>query len=146
VAGDACAAGKCATALSAGDECTASDQCGVRLYCQSGTCQPPVALGGSCVAADAVCDTFLDLYCDTSTHTCQEYQALNAATQPCGPSGIGVQSCAEGICDTTTSTCVGLAADDSSTVCGGTTFVGCIFPAQCIGGKCTLPTPATVCP
>ena len=143
-AGLACTSkGVCATPAAAGGSCTDGRDCAAGLACSSGTCAQPVAAGGTCAGGD--CDHLAAAFCNPQTKVCETVQAADDG-QPCGlVNGAFVTCSAAGHCTIpqgqSQGTCQAHAADGAT--CDNTNGPGCLAPAICLNGKCTLPDPSS---
>jgi hypothetical protein len=142
--------GHCTALAAGGATCDDAHPCMKTLACHgdssTGMCAGPDAAGANCnqIGADFAgnCDELSGNYCSkVSGGTCTQI-ALVAAGQPCGVVGGVLNACtASGKCGGSSSSCVAPAADFGN--CDATNGPGCMAPAQCIGGMCIRPSPAT---
>jgi hypothetical protein len=135
-------AGHCTAPGASGATCDTSHPCLKTLACKSGTCAAPDATGASCTTNS--CGGLAGDYCSNAMGgTCTKV-LLAASGQPCGLVNGTYTACSgAGTCPMTgtTKTCVAPAADFAN--CNAANGPGCTSPAECIGGICTRPSPAT---
>ena len=140
--GLACSLGACVTPGAAGATCSATQPCEGDLACQNGVCDQPLAAGAKCGPTTS-CNALLGDYCAPSGVCTQAQSAAPGAA--CGLSTTGFTECAKGTCKmavaSTTGTCESLAADGAA--CNAATGPGCLTPATCVNGACTIASPAS---
>jgi hypothetical protein len=145
-AGDAIC-GICAAPTAAGDPCVRGS-CSAGTVCPAGqsTCITPVPgqVGAACTALEQ-CDLGHMVGCNTLSGRCIAL-TLAQAGGACGANSIVPTSYAvcpaSGTCSAAIGgTCSAAAADGAT--CSTTTSPGCMSPARCVGGRCTLPAPAS---
>lgn len=130
--------GTCVAPAAAGMPCSDALLCNVGLYCEptKSTCAPLVTtMGGACASADA-CDVNKGLLCHPMSKTCQPLKFATAG-QACGLLGADLVDCQAGseclgMQGATQGTCSAVAKDGQAC----TDAIGCLSPAECIGGTC----------
>jgi hypothetical protein len=139
VAGLICSGGACAAPGGVGAVCGVGlPACSHALTCISGTCSKPRGAGARC-STPIDCDGNLGLYCNALTHQCAKTE-VSLANQPCGIVHDTLVACAGGaVC--IAGKCVPAAPDLGS--CNLQAGPFCLSPAQCLGGKCRVPDPAS---
>jgi hypothetical protein len=164
--------GVCATAPLLGANCTSSQQCaGGQVCATAGVCVTPQGSLGSCeddgycdhgyacvnhicrtraTSVGDLCDPAVGnpwcasgLICDTTNHVCREMRVAQAG-ETCGWLGNVWRACAYyGTCSSTNK-CPAVPAPGST--CSNASGPYCIWPNQCMGGKCVAPpTMAAAC-
>ena len=136
--GDACVKGvsPCGFGLAC---CTAAMASAAE--CTEGKCVALLSKGASCEVGAGTCDTNAGVYCDGSANTCQE-PTFATTSGTCGTmsSGSSVFCSAAGVCympSGTMGACV--APVDVGKACNLKKGPGCMLPALCLGGMCSLP-------
>lgn len=142
--GLSCVGGTCAKAAKLADPCAPGQiECDLGLVCVSGACQPYVEEGQSCDANQASCNFLEGLYCPSGPFKCARAMYGNPG-DACGLMNNSLVACAgAGICDPAKAACVAPAADGMP--CDAKVGPGCMLPAVCINGVCSLAKPAA-CP
>jgi hypothetical protein len=149
------ATSKCTAKLGAGSACTSVSQCKSPLICGSNKqCKQP-AMGGAGANCDPTesqtCNSLMGLECDKTSKKCVASPTPGPGQQ-CGllqtdGGTVFAFYCSGGAkCVDHTSgpnTCMLPVADGAS--CTLTDGPLCLFPAECVAGKCTLPN-STSCP
>jgi hypothetical protein len=142
--------GTCQPVTNAGDPCVLkSCSTSTNTVCPAGktTCVKPVAgkVGDSCVGHEQ-CDVGHQVGCNPTNGRCL---ALTLATAggACGadsiiPSSVGVCP-AGGTCSSSLAGKCSAVGMDGASCSTSDTGTHCMLPARCVGGKCTLPAPAT---
>ncbi len=126
-----------------GAACDANKPCVAGLVCDAGKCATPQQEQAACTGPGVGnCDAAQGLFCDAGGK-CRK--ALTAgAGQKCGydqQSGDFTACLGGATCDATAMTCTAPAADGAA--CDLTKGPGCMAPAQCLSGTCTIVDPAT---
>jgi hypothetical protein len=141
-------AGQCAALGAAGAACDGARPCLKTLACSAGACATPGATSASCTQTGSdffgSCDELTGDYCSKATGGACTTISLATAGGACGTINNALTSCSgSGTCPPTgaSATCVAPAADFGN--CDPVNGPSCLSPAQCIGGVCTLPTPAS---
>jgi hypothetical protein len=141
--------GKCASLGASGASCDDTHPCLRTLACNAGVCAMPAAASATCSQTGTdffgSCSELDGYYCNKATNgTCTKI-SLAAAGAPCGGINGSITACsASGVCvppNSASEKCMGPAADFGN--CDSKKGPGCMAPADCIGGICTLPTPAS---
>lgn len=133
---------KCVEPGKQGDACSATKLCGRDVVCQKGTCDKPLALGATCNPAEPACDQARGHMCGANM-TCEELK-LAKPGEPCGVVKGQITSCgAHGRCKLAagaqSGTCEAAAADGQP--CDNQKGPGCLTPARCVKGVCTIADP-----
>jgi hypothetical protein len=136
------ATGKCAEPGKQGEACSATKLCGTDLICQKGTCDKPLALGATCNPVEPACDQRRGHICGANM-TCEAIK-LAKTGEPCGFVKGQITSCgAHGKCKLAagaqSGTCEAPAADGQA--CDAQKGPGCLAPAKCVKGVCTIADP-----
>jgi hypothetical protein len=144
--------GHCTALGEGGATCDDAHPCLKTYACHgntsTGMCAGADGAGSNCnqVGTDfsGNCDQLSGDYCSKATGGACTQIALVSAGQPCGVIGNVLHACsASGMCRGagSSSSCVAPAADFGN--CDAKNGPGCMAPAQCIGGACIRPSPAT---
>jgi len=138
--------GACISPGVSGATCDDKQRCSEVLACSAGVCAQPAVVGATCTQTDTdffgSCNELSGTYCTKATNGVCTQIPVVAAGQPCGLiNGLLTTCSASGTCPTSGSSCVAPAADFAN--CDATNGPGCLAPAQCIGGVCTMPTPTS---
>jgi hypothetical protein len=140
--------GVCAAATSAGSACVRGS-CSAGTVCPMGrtTCIAPVAgqVGDMCTTLEQ-CDLGHGVGCNTTTSRCIMLTQAPAGGM-CGANSLLASSFAvcpaSGSCSAILNGTCSAAAADSAACSTATTGPACMPPAKCVGGRCTLPAPAS---
>ena len=144
----ACGNNVCVAYGALGGTCDAGHPCAPPNVCKSGTCAMPAEAGQACTPSlsGGDCDETKGLFCNPSSVTAGVCAVATFAGpgQPCGLVNGGVVGCSGGArCVRTGAmgTCLAPAADGAA--CDSTNGPDCVAPAECVGGVCKLPDPAS---
>jgi len=139
--------GACAQPAATGADCdTTAHPCEGTLVCKGTRCAAPDEAGASC--SQGTCDSVAGLECQIATGqttgTCAKV-SLATAGSPCGLINGAITACSGGgtcvLSTNTTGTCKAAIADGMP--CNASTPPGCLDPAVCTGGQCTVPDPSS---
>lgn len=122
-----------------GDYCDPAlvGDCGSALRCRDGKCATPVPLGASCTSAR---DCVWGGYCDPTATVCKTIELVGEG-QSCDPPGV---DCSDGFYCKGIAVCAPYVEDGGPCDEGAfPTRTGCMYPALCTSGICTLPTAET---
>lgn len=139
-----CASQKCVAPAKAGASCSGSIPCEGALRCSKGVCTVPLAAGAACESGDDdACDRLKALFCDPTAKVCKEVK-LAGPGEACGLVDGTFVGCAQGgkcktSANTPQGTCLAAAADGQS--CNEASGPGCLEPAKCVDGVCTIEDP-----
>ena len=137
--GNRCVNLLCVVGGMATDTCSDTQPCVNGLYCNGGTCGPPVAIGDPC---DATLPCNQNDHC-SSAGVCESYGYVGVGVE-CGTPSVGGgpnQCTGSALCITPASgaaTCVAPAAE--TVACDAVAGPGCIYPSVCTGGTGTTGT------
>ncbi len=141
--GMVCLNGICREAGEVGAACTPGQvPCNFPWPCVNGTCAEPGDLKDTCSVDLPPCNGLKGLYCDGNVDQCvnavfkQEGEACTIPDTLVLCQGAGVCGQASGICH---------APSPEGGVCDPANGPGCMAPAFCFGGKCTIAN-STFCP
>ncbi len=135
----------CRAAVAPGVKCDAAHPCDSQSFCGQGVCKARRANGAACNADRLGADCQPGLTCIPMGNgaQCAPIVVANAG-QVCYVVSQSTQCTAGSTCDfRPKGKCVAPAADGAA--CSAASHVGCLFPAQCVGGKCELPS-GPLCP
>jgi hypothetical protein len=142
-----CANSSCVAYAAAGATCDAGHPCARPNVCKAGVCAAPAQAGQACTPSTGGgdCDLTAGLFCHPTMRTCVAVMWAGAG-QPCGFVNNNVVACSgSGHCQVPNlmvmGTCVAPAADGAA--CDTTNGPDCLPPAECVGGVCKLPNPAS---
>jgi len=146
-AADASANLRCVAPAGSGQDCN-DTPCQVGLQCTGASgakkCATPLAAGSACDPTVQPCDGAAGFYCNPLQKRCSPIK-FAAAGAPCGyDTATGdLTSCSQGFCSQPLGqgTCIGDAADGAA--CDTTNGPGCLPPATCNNGTCTVTDPVT---
>jgi hypothetical protein len=131
----------CTAPGGSGTPCDANHPCQAQLACRGGTCAARGAAGDACQAGRD-CDSFNGVGCNGSQGMCRAFtSADDCQTAADGSFHVCFQS---GFCQAGTYQCLFVAHDGDP--CSADQGPNCLLPAQCVGGKCTVPNLRTACP
>jgi Dickkopf N-terminal cysteine-rich region len=137
--------GACVAPGAAGAACDGPHPCGGGLACVNAVCSPRVGEGSACDPTVDNCDGTQALYCDQTSSLCKKVKTANAG-EACGFLADGSLT----LC-TRSSTCqataaqmgICLAAAADGATCDPSAGPGCLAPAVCVNGACTVVNPAS---
>jgi hypothetical protein len=142
--------GVCATTTPAGSPCV-RDSCSAGTVCPMGksTCvvPEPGQVGAACTVHEQ-CDIGNGIGCNPLTGRCIRL-ALGSDTGTCGLDLAGAlyTACpASGTCSAPLGGKCTAGAADGAACSTGSAGPGCLPPARCVGGRCTLPDPSACSP
>jgi hypothetical protein len=142
--------GACTAPGKSGATCDDKHPCLASLACNAGVCAQPVAAGATCSQTGTnffgSCNELAGNYCSMRTNGVCSTITLVSSGQQCGAINGALTTCEKTTkCPTppgaATATCNDPAMDFGN--CNQQNGPWCLTPAECIGGVCTLPAPAS---
>jgi hypothetical protein len=139
-----CQKGTCRQAGEPGGMCVDGQiPCNMPWSCVNGTCAKPARLMDACGAVDQPpCNFLQGLYCDSNTSTCMD-AVLKQPGEACTVPNTLVFCQGAGVCGNASGTCI--APSPEGGPCDPVNGPGCMAPAFCLSGKCTIAN-STFCP
>jgi hypothetical protein len=139
-----CLNSTCAEASEAGAACVQGQMpCNVPWSCLNGTCAKPGSIGDACGTEQPPCNFLQGLYCNMNLSRC-ENAIFKQPGEACKLPNTGLVLCqGAGVCPQAAGTCI--APVPEGEVCDATNGPGCMAPALCLQGKCTI-ADSSLCP
>jgi hypothetical protein len=135
--GGTSAARTCVVPAATGAACGDTQPCRATVVCRAGVCSAPDGVGAACTVGGGTCNGLAGIYCPAAA-TCAQ-AGLAAPGGTCGVVDGGITVCSTSAQCTSAlgGSCLAAAADGQ--LCDTTNGPGCMPPAVCQNGVCTLP-------